>query len=693
MLYCSYMVEGRFESPHTDTSRQESSHHEKRERLLESIDQKASLIGELRSTAQENARLSPEELESVCDKKREEIKRSFDPELVSRWEEAQKLEERSHEVHSRIEQLARTVQERVARETLEQKGKESERDEEEYKEALQVAEDTVPAYALLDPNFNHKWLTQEEESAHQKIAYEHQQIETKLAEYRDVLDANNVQFLDQTSTFLDSLVSKRDVVTDKEIEYAKDPSSLKEYLSSAISPVFQDVTLDDERCHVEFVGYNINIFLPSEEYAKVKKGRSQGVHFNGVPVNIIRLKEEETPASSRVQRIVQHEENHNLTDSFAEPPMYHEELISRINKKIERIQDLREKAPHVIVENEMSRLKREIVRYANRNYHEVLADIEHIQQGDTRNYRHRFLESIGAIEHMLENVEDKEIRSQMESALEEVEHDFVRKVQTLRDVFAVAEKLDATDDATNALILLKNEKPRTIERYIKYKTGESAYEIRKQLLPVLADRHKTKDSLIDAMLSGQLEESDRRNDRIYAQLRWPVGLQHFLQEDRLHELATTLQQTDAPPELSNEERETINRWMQQGISTSLLNVLNVNPDNIDQAVDDLRTIVDTYNLDTTVLEALEEHGHRFIFLKRFKTALQHDAFEDLEQTVKQWSLPRDEFASIVKDTVIENIETGLLDSYREQYDDVHESPLGRFLAQYGLTDTIPPRES
>jgi hypothetical protein len=418
----------------------ESRRPKERARLIEKVDLKIKAIKEMKNFVNENIFLSPDEFREKIEKKQQEIADSLGPKFKEKYEKYQIMENELESIGSRkIE-----IEEEIAKK-LSKKGASQE-----------------------EADLGNEILADEE---WEEINEKEDQIHNEIVKLRD----DDIAFIMRLDSFINSVINKRKETYQAQTDFDEKRTVFWEKFFLATRTDSRE--LDTEKAEVIFSGHAVNIILEPSQFKKIRPNVG-GTHYPSTVYNLIMGQE-------NVQATIDHENSHNLSESFGGEVVYKEEMLKILSKKIDNFNKLRKmRAPKKVIENEMRLLNQFLDNYVNQNFDELIADTGRPFSENARSYTAYFLDSIDAAGELIKKINNPKIRENLKSAQISAENKFAEQLNRLADIYFVSENFSDAASINAAILLFGPEGLKKAERYLKNKIGEDLYESAKAIRPL-----------------------------------------------------------------------------------------------------------------------------------------------------------------------------------------------------------------
>jgi hypothetical protein len=420
----------------------EGSRHweEEREKLIEKVSFKVGIIHEFKSFVKHNAELPPKEFRERLEEIRIKAFESLGPEFAQKFERYRNIKK----AHDSVEKRKMEIEEATAWKTeeLERKGE--------------------------DADYNNELANDE---LYFEISREEDELIDKLMELED----NDIKFYRKIENFIESVGAKREETFRIRQEYEKNRDAFWKTASDETGHRIDQIDVGGAR--VVFSGHAVNIILPQHIYREIFKD-SRGVHVYSTVFNFISERD-------GLETTIQHENNHNLTETFDGYHLYKEGLKKSLSERIKNIGKLEKmNAPEFLIENEIKLLNQFLKRYVYQNFSELIADSDQPFDDGARSYTLNFLNAMDVVSGFIKSIEDGEIRSNLERSQKEAEEKFVRHMNQLADIYFYSENFSDDAKTGTAILLFGHDELRKVEKYLKAEKGDKLYELSQAIRPI-----------------------------------------------------------------------------------------------------------------------------------------------------------------------------------------------------------------
>ena len=360
---------------------------------------------------------------------------------------------------------------------------------------------------------------------------------------------DDIAFFYKLDQFFENIYYKKEEVFNLQNLYNENQEAFWKELPEYMMSEFNDVERGE--IVVVFSGHCINLVIPDNLYEKLSK-RGHAYHLGGTVFNFINK-------SINSPYVVEHEENHNLSDSFTDNVVYEDTFMEIIKDSVDYINEITEnKSPENIIEIEINRLNKEITDYFYHNFTELIADIEQSPRNNIANYFEYITSSINSLHEYLNEISNEIIKNNVSSSLEILENKFIDHVKKLADMFFVTETTGNIDNLRAALILFGARDVDKVERYIKEKVGKDYYFLLKSIRSVgRVDKAYFNSIVLD---DDRKESNGERSDEIIKRLNKED--ESFFEIENLKKVTTVLE--DFESQGRNKEIELISSLISDG---------------------------------------------------------------------------------------------------------------------------------
>lgn len=424
------------------------SHRERREvqieQLYEKIDKKVGIITDVRNFTREKSNLSPQEFIEICRQKLDSVKDSFDPATINKFEKLTELQKKLLSVKNQADQRYEEI---CAFYTTEK----GESDEEK----------------IFNASSGDEMLGE---------------LEGRTAQLKEEIDLfaddDDIRFLEQLDNFFQNIIRKRKEAHKAENNFKDNPKQFWNRFYNATGIDLRRVNTDDVQ--VIFSGLGINIILPKEKFTEVTGNKYRtGQYYPNTIYNLIRK-------HPKQEITIAHENAHNISESFVENPLYASKLIQVIEKRVQKINKMKEVgAPSIVTDEETIRLKYFIRSYIYQNFNEIIADIEQPPRENLRAFTICLIEAINKVEKFISEIKDPEHQRVLSESLNQLEDKSVQYIDKLSNILIAGEQLGDIEKIKSAIILHKPEDLRKVERYAEHQVGPENYELISLLRPFI----------------------------------------------------------------------------------------------------------------------------------------------------------------------------------------------------------------
>lgn len=407
----------------------------KKEQLENTVEMKIAAIQELRDFVKTQATMPPAEFEKALNGKIDRIYDSFGPNFDRRFREYSDLRKQQQAAFFESFELD-DVDEFSSDEEL--IGAEMEYDSEELKEK------------------------------EAKIAELHRQAE-ELEEKINKLENDDVKFASRIKNFAETIVQKRWQAYRLEKMAADEPDEFWKRISLQTRVNFSDADIDE--CQLRFPGHSVGIIIPAETFVQTLGKGFDGIHYRGTVINMIKLRK-------NMESTIDHEENHNLAESFDGAIEYAKAFIKKIQNHIQRINRFNQlQAPQIVIDEHASMMNESIQSYINQNFSELVADFGKPPKDNVSAYLTYFTDSFDQADKFINSVENKKIKTSLLEGLKGLENKFIRHLESLSRIYFAAEHGGELDKAQAAILLYGPQGLPKVERYIQQQLGTAEYDL------------------------------------------------------------------------------------------------------------------------------------------------------------------------------------------------------------------------
>lgn len=285
-------------------------------------------------------------------------------------------------------------------------------------------------------------------------------------------------YLSKVEDFFKSILEKRTQVLAWQEKYSANQDNFYQELAEATEYDFS--SLDLEKVEISFSGYAINIILFAEDYDRVVGGDTHGVHFRETVFNFIKQRE-------GVDSTIRHEENHNLSESFA-VGRTGEVYIDRVRNSfqvITRMEILG--ASEAILEEMYPTAHNCVAQHIQGIFHEAIADIDALAVGSMKGFFYHYINSIDDLNRFykaeVEGKSSSRLQALFLEAFQEMQEKFIDFIEQLSFIFYIAQRVNKLEEAKAAVILYGANNIGKVERYLKRFCPE--YKLLKAVHPVI----------------------------------------------------------------------------------------------------------------------------------------------------------------------------------------------------------------
>ncbi|MGW8184936.1 MAG: hypothetical protein ACWGHO_02390 [Candidatus Moraniibacteriota bacterium] len=396
---------------------------EKKENLYEKVEMKIQTILDFRKLAENNINQSPDEFAGSLNSGLEDVKKKLGAEKIAQYELLQEKRLKKFELDERVYELLSILY----------PDSESDDDDSEIKtlsaDEIAAEKEAHAEYEILDEEAN---------NLHNEI--------------RKMEEDDDLVFISELETFTQSMLQKKK----RTLKLLERIGEKEENISDVIFSGYEF----KEAPKILSAGICINIILSPEDYKAIRGGNSSGTHLHGQPINIIK-------DTFGKESTIRHEENHNISESFAPNVMYIDSFIKGLESKVVRIGN--DIYPDFYIEDMKQRVEREIASYYKWNYHEILADIDRLPEGDMSTFLYNYSRAERKIRLFADGIEDKEFSKRLHQKIDEMETNFLTYFNNLSNIFYAANKMGKTEETKALMVLFGNGKGiRKIERQLRH---------------------------------------------------------------------------------------------------------------------------------------------------------------------------------------------------------------------------------
>ncbi len=449
-----------------------------------------------------------------------------------------------------------------------------------------------------------------------------------------IRDNTDVLFLLRLDTFFDTLIKKKN-----QVEYYK-----RRYEDEGLDAF--DFEGDANTIEVFFSGYSINVIFESTEYEKKFGHTTGGKHFPFTIFNVIK-------DNSSKDDIIQHEQNHNITESFSGEPFYADNLIDHIQEQITFINKLsNDDVPDFIIDSSKKQLQNTVKNYTYYNYAEILADIDSLKHGKIYTFASNFLKTSDTIRDLITKTDDIELKNLLQNSWADAEKQFETYIKKLSNVLFVGKKTDHLNDITSAIILFKPNDIQNIEKYTKYKVGAENFEFYSALHPLLEDGNYLEifnthfetpsDTILNAIFGEKpLDTYTLGSERLYKKIQRQSEPKSFLNHQTINKLAQLVQNEKFVITLSTNDKEILKEQFFNFDS----NLIDFTSDTIDNTL----LLINNFALISKKLDVPEilNYALNSTSYQALDTAIQTDNFDNLALLYKKSPILQDALRTII----------------------------------------------
>ena len=486
-----------------------------------------------------------------------------------------------------------------------------------------------------------------------------------------IKEDEDVMFLDKVQDFLDDLVKKRRAVLNYQKKFSDSPDKLlRVFLKKAeIVPA-----------EVKYNGYNVDIFLESDDYDKVVDKVSLGRHVSGTPVNIIKLTEDN-------KSTVVHEHNHNLSESFTGEFCYSEQFLKKIKtcaSSMDRKDLMGDIGEFKLIDN--------FRKYVYANLNEIIADIDAMENGRLSSHYFVFLEAVKNIEEFKDQVKNEKARKIIESELDAMKEEYAEFVAKISSLFFSAKKTGTVEKLKGGIILFGTKKIGKVERQMRH--GDSNFEIY-QKLNLLTTGNIFKNMGLDAvekLLKGIFGSTRSLKQLIDKK----TSIDSFFKIKNLEELAKLLDnknEINLTSEEINNCGKNIIKYVYEGNNNEYFDKLVKNKNeflHFESLIKRISTI-----LGVKEMEKLSENILDGFLRRRLDDAIEEDDFSEFENLYHEWPYDKAIFNNLLKDskdnpdqvlTIYEISNFDPEEEIEEEIIDIKQTSFWKFLERIGMVD-------
>jgi hypothetical protein len=571
-----------------------SRHEAKREEIFERIEKKVETIEELRSFAEANGKLPPEELKVLCAQKLDEIKAKF-PQKTDLLADYKRKELELAEMRSKI--------------------------------SLPESEDEIEESDL--DNF-------EKEDELESYLYQLSEEDTEIS------------FLLRVEEFFVNLVKKREELLAWQELYETDKGAFFDKILPALK--FDEEALPElEVAPIIWGDYSLSLSLPPAFLAVIMRGKVEGIHFRDTVINII---SEETD----FDKTLRHENNHNLEEMFGrERNLYAGEIGHGLEAKIERLDRLKElRAPKIFIEKEINGIKRFISDYCYKNFHEIVADIDNLEEREIHTFLANFYKIFKEIRRALGKIDDSELRISIEEGLEEVQGKFIEILKTIGNMFFAAKEMGDAGKAKASLILFEAKKIDKAVKYLSWHFGpqfDFLYSLRPVLqgeayFPVVDKRRgRVVENDIFAAIFGESDLLSQGQSFDLALAR-ETGPDSFFELNNIRRLSEALK-ADENLKLGEGDKEKFGGIL-SGFPFRKISSLKI--EDFLEFVEKLFFVSKRLDIPELEVFALDRSPYQY-FASKIYESIESDNFTEAIEIFKRWPYSQDVLISVLRDEI------------------------------------------
>ncbi|MFH1187593.1 MAG: hypothetical protein V1688_01890 [bacterium] len=286
----------------------------------------------------------------------------------------------------------------------------------------------------------------------------------------------DLQFLIKLRNFDESIFRKRFFVEGCQKQYE---SSKDDFWRNIINIFKNNYNLnfdgiDTDNIKISFDGCSVIFELNKKDYEKLLGEHTLGTYLSDSPFILIK-------DCKKKNKVLRHEKNHNLSDSFCERNLYSKKFIDLLHIHISSINICDKEEDK---NSAKKRLEKEIKNYVYKNFNEVIADADGIAEREINAFLNNFLDLMRGMDKMSEEIKDEEIKDILNQSKEEMKNKIVEFFTKLSNIFFVADRMGETKQAKGAVVLFQPEQTNRMEKYFKHRYGEGKYEIYAKLKPL-----------------------------------------------------------------------------------------------------------------------------------------------------------------------------------------------------------------
>lgn len=408
------------------TSLKENFHEqrvEKRDQLYEKIEAEIHAILNFKKIAGNSDIVSREEFFQSLDDQRDDIRKKFDPSVLEKYERFLKLEE-------------------------------------QYDLSMRVhTEKTERMYLDPDENSDVEELDAEIiEQLTQEIDVLEEDLEDLQTEMFELSMDDNIVFLTKIDSFVEDMKAKKVLASTISQEFQENPTTVRRWLHG-YKP--------KDSVDAKVTNVSVNFIVSSSDFEEMHGTGADGFHIVSNPINIIKEGE-------GAESVIQHEENHNLSESFVSSTHYTDNLSADLEKTFGRISEGK-KYDHMImkqfVERDKRKIRRTIANYHQMNFQEIIADVDRLPSGEMNTFLVNYAETETALKRFVKKYrnDDEEFFETVLSDIKKMEENFVKYFYSLSNIFYVAKQIGKIEEAKALVILFGDSSNiRKVERHLRH---------------------------------------------------------------------------------------------------------------------------------------------------------------------------------------------------------------------------------
>jgi len=354
----------------------------------------------------------------------------------------------------------------------------------------------------------------------------------------------NLVFLEEVDEFFETILHKRKEVIGYEQRLKEDQGlffkEMKKETEIDLSVV------DPKDYEIISSGYSFEIILKKEIFEELLGKGYRGIHQKHTVFNFI-------CRSTRHNELgtINHEQNHNITESFEDRSLHSEDFLQSTENKIEKLKKLKSlNSPEIILHNQRKEFLSSIENYSTMNYNELVADIDMFIDGKFGTHYNHFNKAIKGLKEYVGDLDDQDgLKGDILEAIDKSEEKYVNFIKVFLDVYTAIENLGTPLDKEKIkaiFILFKGKGNEQIIKYVKSLYGEENYEIVTKLSKTVANSNFYPD--FQGVGGSYLQESSLKdigeNNLVFEILGSQPKVAEFLQLDNLRELVNLLDNLD-----------------------------------------------------------------------------------------------------------------------------------------------------